>query len=505
MKADLQPQIYSRPEILPSNRAMQILQRNCACGSSVVAGGECTECRKKGPGLQRKATGLRREMAPAPPIVHEVLRSLGRPLDSDTRAFLEPRFGQDFSQVKVHTGTRAAESARSIQAQAYTVGRNIVFNTGQYAPDTPNGQRLLAHELVHTVQQGRSNMVPDQLLIDHPSGFTEQEADLVSRSALAGRKENITGFTDAHVGRQPRQGTAQVPTPLHVAGRVPPDQSYKIIRLAWTLDDGPTNFTQQMRSALGARSGTWFIMRNLLGTGQALQSRLANYVQRQRNSREEIAIHSMHPSQGHVAWFPVKVSSGVPQAYNTINAATQHLRDFTAILRGAGLSVHFVRLPGGLLSELVAYLGAQGIPAANRRSLATRIIRGEDVATNSPAAAPVQRDFNILQSTLTSLNLQLWGGGSGTQVSGPQSWEAESSGTGLTDDVTQRFTRLVDQFPSVHRPRSLIVLAHDTSRANAAEVGRDVAAMESYALNKGVQVEYYTLSDLFRIVRGQAP
>lgn len=89
-----------------------------------------------------------------PPIVQEVLSSSGQPLDAATHAFMEPRFGHDFSRVRVHTDARAAESARAINALAYTVGRDIVFGSGQYAPSTHQGRRLMAHELTHVVQQG---------------------------------------------------------------------------------------------------------------------------------------------------------------------------------------------------------------------------------------------------------------------------------------------------------------------------------------------------------------
>lgn len=89
----------------------------------------------------------------SPPSVHEVLRSPGRPLDAATRAYMEPRFGHDFRQVRIHTDARAAESARAVKAAAYTVGRHVVLGAGRYAPGTRAGRQLLAHELAHTVQQ----------------------------------------------------------------------------------------------------------------------------------------------------------------------------------------------------------------------------------------------------------------------------------------------------------------------------------------------------------------
>src|SRR5688500_18241916 len=79
----------------------------------------------------------------------------GNTLPADVRNFYEPRFGYDFSNVKVHTDSRAAESAQSINALAYTSGNNIVFSNGQYSPKTDSGKKLLGHELTHVIQQGK--------------------------------------------------------------------------------------------------------------------------------------------------------------------------------------------------------------------------------------------------------------------------------------------------------------------------------------------------------------
>jgi len=91
--------------------------------------------------------------ATAPPIVDEVLQSSGEPLEGATRALMEERFGHDFGDVRIHRDARAAESARAVHAEAYTVGRDIVFNSAGFAPHTEMGRRLLAHELTHVVQQ----------------------------------------------------------------------------------------------------------------------------------------------------------------------------------------------------------------------------------------------------------------------------------------------------------------------------------------------------------------
>jgi hypothetical protein len=83
-----------------------------------------------------------------------VLRSPGEPLDAASRAYFEPRFGLDFSAVRVHRDARAAASASELHSLAYTFGPSIVFRSGFYAPGTLEGRRLIAHELAHVVQQG---------------------------------------------------------------------------------------------------------------------------------------------------------------------------------------------------------------------------------------------------------------------------------------------------------------------------------------------------------------
>ena len=103
--------------------------------------------------VQRKPTGEAKSAGEVQPLVQDVLRSPGRSLDSATRAFMEPRFGADFSGVRVHDDAQATKSAKSVHALAYTVGNNVVFNTNQYRPASVAGQRLLAHELTHVVQQ----------------------------------------------------------------------------------------------------------------------------------------------------------------------------------------------------------------------------------------------------------------------------------------------------------------------------------------------------------------
>jgi hypothetical protein len=85
-------------------------------------------------------------------FVQGALASPSRPLDEDARSFMEPRFGHDFSQVRIHHDETAARTSQAVNALAYTVGDHIVFGAGQYAPGTPAGRRMLAHELCHVIQ-----------------------------------------------------------------------------------------------------------------------------------------------------------------------------------------------------------------------------------------------------------------------------------------------------------------------------------------------------------------
>jgi hypothetical protein len=162
-----------------------LLQRACSCGQHTVnTSGECEECKKKSEGTLQRAAVNYAPTQEVPSIVHEVLRSPGQPLDGATRAFMEPRFGHDFSRVRVHTDAKAAESAQAVNAFAYTVGNDVVFGTGSYAPTTSAGRNLVAHELVHVIQQGmvKSGTVPTH--ITQPSGPDEQEAEYISRAAI---------------------------------------------------------------------------------------------------------------------------------------------------------------------------------------------------------------------------------------------------------------------------------------------------------------------------------
>jgi hypothetical protein len=148
----------------------------------------------------------------APPIIHEVLAASGQPLDSAVRGFLEPRFGHDFSGVRVHTDARAAESAHAVHALAYTVGQRIVFGAGQYTPGTVEGRRLLGHELTHVLQQSGG----------HGLGVQRQEAPKEEPVATRTTTETTPTTTDT-----------STPAPEETATLAPSTDPAKLSGKAW--------------------------------------------------------------------------------------------------------------------------------------------------------------------------------------------------------------------------------------------------------------------------------
>lgn len=153
----------------PGRAEPHTLQRKCGCEENPAQGHACDTCREKQLNVQRRpASNAGDAVRGGSPHegdakghdgvkdatgVHEALRSAGRPLDAETRTFFEPRFGRDLGGVRVHSDASAGASAKSLNALAYTVGRDIVFGQGQYDAGSRAGRQLLAHELAHVIQQ----------------------------------------------------------------------------------------------------------------------------------------------------------------------------------------------------------------------------------------------------------------------------------------------------------------------------------------------------------------
>ena len=229
-----------------------ILQRKCSCGGSAGMSGGCEECSQKqqfglqtklkisepgdsyereadriadqvmatpahpaisgaSPRIQRVSGQLPGQPVARPASVDQALTGPGRALEPVLQQDMEQRFGYDFSQVRVHAGAAAAQSAREVNAHAYTVGHNMVFGAGRFAPGTPQGRRLIAHELTHVVQQsGSEGIHVDSSNEKHglsPMSLAKTPRNTPARALLVARKAD-PGKDDA--------------TPVAISG--PPDQ-----------------------------------------------------------------------------------------------------------------------------------------------------------------------------------------------------------------------------------------------------------------------------------------
>jgi hypothetical protein len=175
-------------------------------------------------GVLHRKPAHHKESSEVPPIVNDVLRSSGRPLDEKTRAAMEPLFGNDFSQVRVHADAKSAASALSLNASGYTMGHDLVFGEGQYAPGTAAGRTLIAHELAHVVQQrgaGSGRPMDGMPMIRQPDDSFEREANAAAVRVTAGVPANgLLTSSGAAIQRQTPSDVEKKPPEKKEAGEV---------------------------------------------------------------------------------------------------------------------------------------------------------------------------------------------------------------------------------------------------------------------------------------------
>jgi hypothetical protein len=177
------PATAARPVTVTRSPGPRLVQRSCDCGEAAGLSGRCETCQHTMLRPQRSETTSAAEHDIAPDVVHDALRMPGEPLPPLTRAAMELQLGHDLSQVRIHTGAAADRSARAVGANAYTVGQAVVFRTGKYRPGTPEGDRLLTHELTHTAQQIHARPAP-VLRIGAVHDAHEREADAASAAPV---------------------------------------------------------------------------------------------------------------------------------------------------------------------------------------------------------------------------------------------------------------------------------------------------------------------------------
>ena len=194
MSTEMQTKVQASPvqSFIPVQTGL--LQRKYAlCNTSGLV--EDSERDKEKLTLQRSPAD-KAEPDTVPPIVHEVLRSPGQPMELTTREFMRSSLGHDFSRVRVHVDARAADSARSINAKAYTVGHHVVFDANEYRPRSSRGRQLIAHELTHILQQRDAPQDSDrQLKLAWGSRFSslERDAQRIADSVVQLNSERVWG------------------------------------------------------------------------------------------------------------------------------------------------------------------------------------------------------------------------------------------------------------------------------------------------------------------------
>lgn len=186
------------------------IRRKCACGAS--SSGECEECRNEREQLPTSVLHRHADRhnesrhGEVPAIVHEALAAPGQPLELATRAFFEPRFGRDLSDVRIHSGSKAAAATEAVHANAFALGNSIWFGAGKYTPNTHSGRELIAHELVHTSQQrsaaeSRGPMPQRQnVALGRQNDPAESEADHIARSIMGSSPGEVSPLSADHSG-----------------------------------------------------------------------------------------------------------------------------------------------------------------------------------------------------------------------------------------------------------------------------------------------------------------
>ncbi|MGA2085833.1 MAG: DUF4157 domain-containing protein, partial [Terracidiphilus sp.] len=167
IRAKLEVSQPGDPEEQEADNVADRIMRSHAGAGAVASSCGCSEdetscgCPGSGNAKVSRSANAGTARVPFTPSAHGVLNAMrssaSRPLDAHARAFFEPKFGRDFSDIRVHTDSASAGGARAIDAHAFTTGSDIFFASGKYAPGTDQGMRLLAHELTHTVQQDSGN------------------------------------------------------------------------------------------------------------------------------------------------------------------------------------------------------------------------------------------------------------------------------------------------------------------------------------------------------------
>ncbi|HAS40267.1 MAG TPA: hypothetical protein DCS93_07300 [Microscillaceae bacterium] len=353
-------------------------------------------------------------------------------------------------------------------------------------------------------------------------------------SSQAESDSEFKTFYDTHLKSEKSQKPTQNNNTKNVGGK---PQSKRIMQIVWSFDDGPTKQTASLKKVLddfNITAATWFVERFQVNTRNAYSQ-----LKKVQDSGGEIAIHGVDPDVSGRSYFPSGTDGGYGKAGgNEVSDTLQYIKKFKEDLTKNKITAKFVRLPGGLISALAAYLKKEGVN--NRYTIARGIIKSPE--TKHKEGSPeekVRKDYVKFKNGISGLGLHLWRGDAKGPEIQTQSWQAETAGVGakkrqrgadnttgaISPDWSERtkkddnygvkksdgkykghFEREVDKFGDAQTAfGSLVILGHDTTAEDVAAIKQDLQQMEDYAKEKNVRIEYVTKASLYTTLKGKQP
>jgi hypothetical protein len=338
------------------------------------------------------------------------LRHPGQPLDASVREAVEQRLGFDFSHVRIHTGESAAESARALDAHAYTLGPHIVFGNGGYAPDTEAGRHRLHHELSHVMQRQHGAPMPEgPLQLGSPDSAHERQAHRLARAASPAEAQGLRSATGPlHPAVIARDSKSSAPKPEQPAQptqeeRQAPEVAERQARNAYP--NNPRGAALQKKMILGTITkpeiselrgiasfpdnprGALLYAKQDAGTitpaeQEELRGYFSRYVAQQRTFGGDGGIASLDGTRENPRAAALRARQATGPLSREEQAELQGLNGYPNNPRGAALSAK--RILGTITREESAELQAFDTYPYNRRAAAllTRMLLGENLTWN---------------------------------------------------------------------------------------------------------------------------
>jgi hypothetical protein len=302
----------------------------------------------------------RRSHASADKPVHDanvegVRAGGGSPLSESVQSFFGPRFGYDFSGVRVHTSDQAAHSARAVNALAYTAGRDVVFGAGQYSPDTESGRRLLAHELTHVVQQGSGAQRSPDVAAVHQQGKSETVSAKAARAVQPVQVREAAGLGLARKVKPPvmLEGVSLDPTEYAISAEHAETMSVEELRKAIEAVDEKRNQLVHAPEVYDLLDENWKVLNEALERKLAEETLETSDLEWEEEEGEELQRTGIIEYDGHgksvkdVALRPIPSTSSTEIKRLPVNTRVYVDHEMEGEMEGAKGKWYYVILEDG--------------------------------------------------------------------------------------------------------------------------------------------------------------